>query len=66
MPSAFSAKDNKALIAVCLACQKITPTSLMISLAGRKWQAQVLCRLPLVRKQWLASAGFQRTLSTTL
>jgi hypothetical protein len=34
MPSAFSAKDNKALIAICLACQKITPTALMISLAG--------------------------------
>jgi hypothetical protein len=34
MPSAFSAKDNKALMAICLACQKITPTALMISLAG--------------------------------
>lgn len=34
MPSGFSAKDNKALVAACLACQKITPTALMISLAG--------------------------------
>jgi len=34
MPSAFSAKDNKALIEIRLACQKITPTALMISLAG--------------------------------
>jgi hypothetical protein len=36
MPSAFSAKDNKALVAICFACQKTTPTALMISLAGRE------------------------------
>jgi hypothetical protein len=28
MPSAFSAKDNKALVAICCACQKTTPTAL--------------------------------------
>jgi hypothetical protein len=36
MPSAFSAKGNKALVAICCACQKTTPTALMISLAGRE------------------------------
>lgn len=36
MPSAFSAKENKALVAICFACQKTTPTALMISLAGRE------------------------------
>ena len=36
MPSAFSAKDNKALVAICFACQKTTPTALMISLTGRE------------------------------
>ncbi len=34
MPSAFSAKDNKALVGICLACQKTTPTALMVSLTG--------------------------------
>jgi len=36
MPSAFSAKDNAALTASCCACQKTTPTSLMISLTGHQ------------------------------
>ncbi len=34
MPSAFSAKENKALTAVCFACQQTTPTASMVSLAG--------------------------------
>jgi hypothetical protein len=34
MPSAFSAKDNKSLIATCIACEETTPTALMVSLTG--------------------------------
>jgi hypothetical protein len=34
MPSAFSARDNKALTAICMSCQKPTPTALMVSLPG--------------------------------
>lgn len=34
MPSAFSAQDNKSLIAHCVACKAVTATALMISLTG--------------------------------
>lgn len=34
MPSTFSAKENKALTAMCVSCLKPTPTALMVSLAG--------------------------------
>jgi len=36
MPSAFSARDNAALTATCCACQKTTPTELMVSLTGNQ------------------------------
>jgi hypothetical protein len=36
MPSTFSAKDSKVLVAIRFACQKTTPTASMISLAGWK------------------------------
>jgi len=36
MPSAFSARDNAALTATCCACQKTTPTELMVSLTGNE------------------------------
>jgi hypothetical protein len=35
MPSE-KAKDNKALVATCAACQKTQSTELMVSLAGRE------------------------------
>ena len=35
MPSE-KAKDNKALVATCAACNKILSTELMVSLAGRE------------------------------
>ena len=34
MPSTFSARENKALTAICVSCLKPTPTALMISLTG--------------------------------
>src|SRR5215469_13981676 len=36
MPSTFSAKDNKALVATCCASQKTKPTVSMVSLEGRE------------------------------
>jgi hypothetical protein len=36
MSSTFSAKDNKALVAICIACEKTIPTASMISLADRE------------------------------
>jgi hypothetical protein len=36
MPSAYSARENPALMALCYACQKKTPTELMVSLTGNE------------------------------
>jgi hypothetical protein len=66
MPSAFSAKDSKSLVAISFACQKTTPTASMTSLAG--WQNGQLKHFPvcLSHKRGLATARVQRSLSTTL
>jgi hypothetical protein len=44
MPSTFSAKDSKVLVAISFACQKTTPTASMISLAG--WENGKLKHFP--------------------
>jgi hypothetical protein len=59
MPSTFSAKDNPALTASCCACQKTTPTSLMVSLTGheqRRLKYHSVC-LECAAKGW-RPAGF--------
>jgi hypothetical protein len=44
MPSTFSAKDSKSLVAISFACQKTTPTAAMTSLAG--WENGQLKHFP--------------------
>lgn len=34
MPSTFSARENKALLAICVSCLKPTQTVLMVGLTG--------------------------------
>jgi hypothetical protein len=51
MPSTFSAKDSKVLVAICFACQKTTPTRVNDQFSRQgKWQTQAFSGLPIVRK----------------
>ncbi len=36
MPSSYSAENNVALATTCSACQKTTPTALMVGLTGHE------------------------------
>ena len=36
MPSAYSAQNNAALVARCIACHKTLPTAVMVSLTGHE------------------------------
>ncbi len=54
MPSSYSAKENKALVATCSSCQKSLPTVTMVTLPGRdngKPQVWAVC-IPCANKGW--------------